>query len=203
LNKDGTQKRKKYKLRRISSESWQLFEMFCEHRRVMKERRENREEAVSDSVPTSAENLYKNGGGWNTNQKQTEQRIEVSFSPRKNEAAVDEIQTCLKELRQVKTADDYWQLYEQNSQLVEEAWKLLNPAEQLRIQQICDEGIAPLERWLEGERVWLWHPFAENKWGLATIKQVVRGACGFIYALRDDGFGLHLGRDKLHLIAST
>jgi hypothetical protein len=47
----------------------------------------------------------------------------------------------------------------------------------------------------------LWHPFAQQKWGLATIKQVVSGACGFVYVLRDDGFGLHLGREKLHLIA--
>jgi hypothetical protein len=46
LNKDGTQKRKKYKLRRINSESWKWFEMFCEHRRAMKERRENPEETI-------------------------------------------------------------------------------------------------------------------------------------------------------------
>jgi hypothetical protein len=123
------------------------------------------------------------------------------FSPRKNEATNLEIQACLKELRQVKTADDYWGIYERSSQLVEEAWKLLNPLLQLRIRQICDEGIDLFDKWKEGERVWLWHPFAENKWGLATIKQVVRGASGFIYALRDDGFGLHLVREKLHLIA--
>jgi hypothetical protein len=104
---------------------------------------------------------------------------------------------------QVSTADDYWELYERNSQLVSEAWKLLSPPLQLRIQQICDEGVDPLSRWLEGDRVWLWHPFAQEKWGLATIKQVVGGACGFIYALRDDGFGLHLGRDRLGLIAPT
>jgi hypothetical protein len=122
--------------------------------------------------------------------------------PRKNEPTILEIQDCLKELRQVKTADDYWVLYEQSSQLVEEAWKLLSPPEQLRIQQIYDEGVDPLSRWLEGERCLLWHPFAQEKWGLATVKQVVRGACGFIYVLRDDGFGLHLGRDRLGLIAS-
>jgi hypothetical protein len=330
LKKDGTQKRKKYKLRRIGSESWQWFELFCDHRQAMKERREDREEAVSNSVPTSAENLYKNGGGWNigqsntgqgiksglesekmetiqnaiaqprtsqldssdkqpistttqatetdnvptttqnlyengggwnmtqsqerqgiegsfsaqkledeiattpnvteslpstntqptetdnvptssenvykseggwnTNQSHTEQEIEDNFSPRKNEATNLELQDCLKQLRQVKKADDYWVLYEQSSQLVEEAWKLLSPPEQLRIQQICDEGVDPLSRWLEGERCLLWHPFAQEKWGLATVKQVVRGACGFIYVLRDDGFGLHLGREKLHLI---
>jgi hypothetical protein len=112
-----------------------------------------------------------------------------------------EIQAYLKELRQVSTADDYWQLYKRSSQLVEEAWRLLHSPEQLRIQLLCDEGIDPLEQWKEGDRVWLWHPFAQNKWGLATVKQVVRGACGFIYVLRDDGFGLHLGREKLHLIA--
>lgn len=47
----------------------------------------------------------------------------------------------------------------------------------------------------------LWHPFAENKWDLATIKQVVSGTGGFVYALREDGFGLHLVRDMLCLIA--
>jgi hypothetical protein len=263
LNKDGTQKRKKYKLRRIGSESWKWFELFCEHRTEMKERRVPTEETSSDSVPATAKNLYeieggwnitqfntgqgiegdfsaqkleeeiaaefpnvnessssintqttesndvpttpknlyKSEGGWNINQNQTEQEIEGDFSPRKNEPINLEIQDCLKQLRQVKTADDYWGIYEQNSQLVEEAWKLLSPPEQLRIQQICDEGVDPLEQWLEGDRVWLWHPFAENKWGLATIKQVVRGACGFVYVLRDDGFGLHLGRDRLGLIA--
>jgi hypothetical protein len=202
LNKDGTQKRKKYKLRRINSDSWKLFELFCEHRRAMKERRENPEETSSD-VPATVENLYETEVGWNMGLSQTEQRIEGSFSGRKNEATDDDIQICLKQLRQVKTADDYRRIYERSERLVTEAWKLLNPPEQLRIQQICDEGIDPLSKWLEGERVWLWHPFAENKWGLATVKQVVRGACGFIYVLRDDGFGLHLGREKLHLIEPT
>jgi hypothetical protein len=157
----------------------------------------NTQATEKNHVPTSSENLYETEVGWNTNQNQTEQRVERDFLPRKNEASNDELQTCLKELRQVKTADDYWEVYEQNSQLVSEAWKLLKPPEQLRIQQICDEGVDPLLKWKEGERVWLWHPFAENKWGLATIKQVVSGACGFIYVLRDDGFGLHLGRDRL------
>jgi hypothetical protein len=152
-------------------------------------------------VPTTTQNLYETEVGWNTNQSQTEQGIEGDFSPRKNELTDDELQTCLKELRQVNTANDYWVLYEQNSQLVSEAWKLLHLPEQLRIQQICDEGIDPLSKWKEGDRCLLWHPFAENKWGLATVKQVVRGACGFIYVLRDDGFGLHLGREKLNLIA--
>ncbi|NJK51288.1 hypothetical protein HC931_27180 [Candidatus Gracilibacteria bacterium] len=265
LNKDGTQKRKKYKLRRISADSWKWFEMFCDHRRAMKERREDREEAVSDDVPATPENVYKSEGGWNMAQSNTEQGLEGdlesqkmetsqraiaelrtsqldssdeppisttqasnnnlvlttfqnlyettggwnitqtqtekgtegNFSPRKNEAAVDDIQDCLKQLRQVNTADDYWVLYEQKSQLIEEAWKLLFAPEQLRIQQICDEGIDPLLKWKEGDRCLLWHPFAEEKWGLATIKQVVRGACGFIYVLRDDGFGLHLGRERL------
>jgi hypothetical protein len=331
LNKDGTQKRKKYKLRRISADSWKWFEMFCDHRREMKERRVPQEDTTNDSVPTipenvyemrvgwnmaqsntgheieggfhgaktetnltpvfktdesltstntqtterddvpttsqnlyksevgwnmtqsqteqriegdlesqkmetnlaalaqlrssqldssdeqqlstttqttksndvptTPENLYEIGVGWNMGLSQTEQRIEGDFSPGKNEANNLEIQGCLKQLRQVKTADDYWQLYERSSQLVEEAWKLLFAPEQLRIQQICDEGIDPLSRWKEGERVMLWHPFAQEKWGLATVKQVVRGACGFIYVLRDDGFGLHLGRDKLGLIA--
>jgi hypothetical protein len=122
---------------------------------------------------------------------------------KENEPTNLEIQGCLKQLRQVNTADDYWELYEQNSQVIEEAWKLLHSPEQLRIQQICNEGIDPLSKWNEGERVWLWHPFAQEKWGLATIKQVVGGACGFIYALREDGFGLHLGRNKLHLIEPT
>jgi len=45
----------------------------------------------------------------------------------------------------------------------------------------------------------LWHPFGQN-WGLATVKQVVTGAGGFVYVLRDDGLGLHLGRDRLGLI---
>jgi hypothetical protein len=111
-----------------------------------------------------------------------------------------EIQECLKELRQVNRADDYWEVYERNSQLIEEAWKRLNPPDQLRIQQICDEGVDPFEQWKEGDRCLLWHPFTQEKWGLATVKQVVRGACGFIYVLRDDGFGLHLGRDRLCLI---
>jgi hypothetical protein len=159
-------------------------------------------EVENNSVPTSPENLYEKEVGWNTNQSHTEQEIKGNFLPRKNEAINLELQDCLKQLRQVKTADDYWRIYEQNSRLVEEAWKLLHSAEQLRIQQICDEGIDPFEKWLEGDRVMLWHPFAENKWGLATVKQVVRGAYGFIYVLRDDGFGLHLGRDRLHLIAS-
>jgi hypothetical protein len=150
-----------------------------------------------NDVPTTAKNLYETEVGCNMGLSHTEQRIEGDFSGRKNEATDDDIQICLKQLRQVKTADDYWEVYEQNSQLVSEAWKLLKPPEQLRIQQICDEGVDPLLKWKEGERVWLWHPFAENKWGLATIKQVVSGACGFIYVLRDDGFGLHLGRDRL------
>jgi hypothetical protein len=271
LNKDGTQKRRKYKLRRIDSESWKLFELFCDHRKAMKERRESQEEITSEPVPTTSENLYENGGGWNIGQphtgqeiegdlesqkmetnlaviakpgtshldssneqpistttqtkeqdndvpttaknlyetevgcnmglSHTEQRIEGDFSGRKNEATDDDIQICLKQLRQVKTADDYWEVYEQKPQWVEEAWKLLHSAEQLKIQQICDEGVDPFEKWKEGDRVMLWHPFAQEKWGLATIKQVVRGACGFIYALRDDGFGLHLERDRLHLIA--
>jgi hypothetical protein len=252
LNKDGTQKRKKYKLRRICSESWKLFELFCEHRQ--KQVASSKSQVASDDVPTTPENLYKNGGGWNISQSHTRQEIEGSFLSQKTETnstailKMDEsltgtntqtkeqdndvpatpqinsqliirnsqlpdncelriancelLQGCLKELRQVSTADDYWVLYEQSSQLVEEAWKRLNPPEQLRIQQICDEGIDPLEQWLEGDRCWLWHPFAQEKWGLATVKQVVRGACGFIYVLRDDGFGLHLGRDRLNLIAS-
>jgi hypothetical protein len=166
-------------------------------------------EVENNSVPTTAEKLYEIGGGWNSSLSQTEQEFEGDFLPRKNESTDDELQDCLKQLRQVKTADDYWVLYEQNSQLIEEAWKLLRASEQLLLQQICDEGIDPLLRWKEGVReaspkeirCLLWHPFAENKWGLATIKQVVRGACGFIYALREDGFGLHLGRDRLHLIA--
>jgi hypothetical protein len=272
FNKDGTQKRKKYKLRRINSDSWKLFEMFCEHRRAMKEKRGVEQETTSDPVPTPAENLYQIEGGWNTNQKQTEprvegdlesqkmetnlaanaqlrtsqldssdeqlisintqaterddvpatpenlyettggwnmgqphtgQEIEGDFLPQKNEPTNLEIQECLKELRQVSTADDYWEVYERNSQLIEEAWKRLSPPEQLRIQLLCDEGIDPLEQWKEGDRCLLWHPFAENKWGLATVKQVVRGACGFIYVLRDDGFGLHLERNKLHLIKPT
>jgi hypothetical protein len=264
LNKDGTQKRKKYKLRRIGSESWKWFELFCEHRREMKERRGVEQEMACDDVPTTAknlykseegwnmtqsnagqeiegdfspqkndpaiattsnldeplvstktqittsndvpatpQNLYKNGVGWNTSLSETEQRIEGDFSPGKNELTNLEIQDCLKELRQVKTADDYWRIYEQSSQLVEEAWKLLSPPEQLRIQLLCDEGVDPFDKWLEGDRVWLWHPFAQEKWGLATVKQVVRGACGFIYVLRDDGFGLHLERNKLHLIKPT
>lgn len=173
--------------------------MFCDHRQAIKERRENLEETSGDSVPTTTQNLYENGGGWNTNQSQTEQRVERDFLPRKNEASNSELQGCLKQLRQVKTADDYWRLYEQNSQRVEEAWKLLHSAEQLRIQQICDEGIDPLEQWKEGDRVMLWHPFGQN-WGLATVKQVVTGVAGFVYALRDDGFGLHLGRGRLGLI---
>jgi hypothetical protein len=325
LNSYGTQKRKKYKLRRIDSDSWQWFELFCEHRQAMKERRGVEQETANESVPTCPENLYKNGGGWNrgqthteqevegsflaqkpetnptailkmdeqpistntqatesddvpttsqnlyksegswnmtqphtgqeiegdysaqkleaanattsnldeslpstntqittsndvptttgnlyeieagwnANQSQTEQGIEGDFSSGKNELTDEEIRACLKELRQVSTADDYWGIYEQSSQLVEEAWNRLNFCEQLRIQLLCDEGIDPFEQWLEGDRVWLWHPFAENKWGLATVKQVVRGARGLIYVLRDDGFGLHLGREKLHLIAST
>jgi hypothetical protein len=262
LNSYGTQKRRKYKLRRINSDSWRLFELFCEHRRAMKERRGLEQETACNDVPTTAENLYKNGGGWNmaqsntgqeiesdysaqkledaiamtsnldeslastntqttesnnvlttpqklyeseggwnANQKQTEQRVEGDFLPRKNELTDEEIQACLKELRQVKTADDYWVLYERSSQLISEAWKLLRASEQLRIQQICDEGIDPLSRWKEGDRCLLWHPFAQEKWGLATVKQVVRGAYGFIYALRDDGFGLHLSRDQLNLMA--
>jgi hypothetical protein len=140
LNKDGTQKRKKYKLRRIDSDSWQLFEMFCEHRQAMKERRENPEETSGDSVPTCPENLYETTGGWNMGQP--------------------------------------------------------HPGQE-------DEGIDPLLKWKEGDRCWLWHPFAQNKWGMATVKKVVRGACGFVYALRDDGFGLHLGRDRLGLIVPT
>lgn len=111
-----------------------------------------------------------------------------------------EIQDCLKELRQVKTADDYWRIYERSEQLVTEAWKLLRAPEQLRIQLLCEEGVDPLSKWLEGDRVMLWHPFAENKWGIATVKKVVKGACGFIYVLRDDRFELHLGREKLHLM---
>jgi hypothetical protein len=270
LNSYGTQKRRKYKLRRIGSDSWKWFEMFCEHRREMKERREAQEEILSESVPTTPQNLYESGGGWNiaqsntgegiesgleakkmeTNQNaiaqpvnsklvssdsqllsttthaveknlvpttpenlyetevgwntsisQTEQGIEGNLSKPILELTDDELQDCLKELRQVNTADDYWVLYEQNSQLVEEAWKWLNSPEQLRIQLLCDEGVDPFEKWLEGDRCWLWHPFAQNKWGLARVKQVVRGAYGFIYALRDDGFGLHLGRDRLGLIA--
>jgi hypothetical protein len=59
LNKNGTQKRRKYKLRRISADSWKLFELFCEHRQ---------KQVASDDVPTSPENLYKNGGGWNMTQ---------------------------------------------------------------------------------------------------------------------------------------
>jgi hypothetical protein len=139
-----------------------------------------------NDVPATPQNLYESDGGWNTSLSQTEQGIEGDFSPRKNELTNLEIQACLKELRQVSTADDYWVLYEQNSQLISEAWKLLRASEQLWIQQICDEGIDPLSKWKEGDRCWLWHPFAQNKWGLATIKQVVRGACGFIYVLRDD-----------------
>jgi hypothetical protein len=321
LNKDGTQKRRKYKLRRINSDSWRWFEMFGEHRQAMKKQRETQEDtssdvptpaenlcksevgwnitqsntrqeievdfsaqkledeiattpnldeplsslntqtnerdnvptssknlyksevgwnmaqsntgqgiegdfstlkledeiaatpnvakpltstntqtSESDNVPTSSKNLYKSEVGWNMAQSNTGQEIEGDFPPRKNEATNLELQDCLKQLRQVNTANDYWVLYEQSSHLVEEAWKLLSPPEQLRIQLLCDEGIDPLSKWLEGERVWLWHPFAENKWGLATVKKVVVGACGFIYALRDDGFGLHLGRDKLGLI---
>jgi hypothetical protein len=103
----------------------------------------------------------------------------------------------------VNTADDYWELYKRSSQLITEAWKLLRSSEQLWIQQICDEGIDPLLKWKEKDRVLLWHPFCENKWGLATIKEVKTGAGGSIYALRDDGFGLHLGREKLHLITPT
>jgi hypothetical protein len=171
----------------------------------------NTQTTTSNNVPATPQNLYESDGGWNTSLSQTEQGIEGDFSPSKNEPTDEEIQACLKELRQVKTADDYWVLYEQSSQLVEDAWKWLNPPEQLRIQQICDEGVDPFEKWLEGVReaspkeirCLLWHPFAEHKWGLATIKQVVRGACGFIYVLREDGFGLHLGRNKLHLIAPT
>jgi hypothetical protein len=160
----------------------------------------NTQTTERDDVPTTPQNLYEIGGGWNTNQSHTEQEIKGNFLPRKNEATNLELQDCLKKLRQVKTADDYWRIYERSSQLVEDAWKWLNPPEQLRIQQICDEGVDPFDKWLEGERVWLWHPFAQEKWGLATVKQVVRGACGFIYVLRDDGFGLHLGREKLGLI---
>jgi hypothetical protein len=345
FNKDGTQKRKKYKLRRIGSDSWKWFELFCEHRQTMKERIESASESVAtpcenlyqtgggwnmsqshtgqeiesdfgepkkdatvvgvtphqdellssintfstesdcvpttapnlyetevgwnttrgiritrrhrrstavyrvtqsytgqeikgafstqknapaiattsnldeslpstntqtterDDVPTTAPNLYKTEVGWNTNQSHIKQEIEGDFLPRKNEPTKNEptkleIHDCLKQLRQVNTADDYWGIYEPSSQLVEEAWKLLNLPEQLRIQLLCNEGIDPLEQWLEGDRCLLWYPFAENKWGLATVKKVVRGACGFVYVLRDDGFGLHLGRDKLHLVES-
>jgi hypothetical protein len=157
----------------------------------------------TDNVPTTPQNLYETEVGWNSSLSQMEQKIEGDFRGEKFALTEEEIQACLKELRQVSTADDYWRIYEQSSQLVEEAWKLLNLPEQLRIQQICDEGVDPLEKWNEGDRCLLWHPFAQEKWGLATVNKVVRGACGFIYVLRDDGFGLHLGRDKLHLIAPT
>jgi hypothetical protein len=279
LNKDGTQKRKKYKLRRISCDSWRLFELFCEHRLQMKERRETQEETISDCVPATPEKLYQTGvgwnmvqayteqgiegifeveklkansaaigqsprkanaiqkenkfdlsderslsitthhvendrvpttppnlyesdGGWNTNQTQTEKGIEDDFDSEKFELTEDEIQACLKELRQVTTADNYWEIYNQCPRLATEAWNRLNLGEQLRIQQICDEGLDPLAKWKEGDRCLLWHPFGQN-WGLATVKQVVTGAGGFVYALRDDGFGLHLGRDRLHLIEPT
>jgi hypothetical protein len=154
-----------------------------------------------DNVPTTPKNLYETEVGWNMAQANTGHEIEGDFLPRKIEPTDDELQDCLKELRRVSTADDYRRIYERSEQLVTEAWKLLKASEQLWIQQICDEGIDPLEQWLEGDRCLLWHPFCEEKWGLATIKQVVRGACGFIYVLRDDGFGLHLGRDRLGLIA--
>lgn len=52
----------------------------------------------NDSVPTTPENVYKNGGGGNMSLSQTEQRVERDFSPRKIEATDDDIQTCLKEL---------------------------------------------------------------------------------------------------------
>ncbi|NJO93221.1 MAG: hypothetical protein HC820_00550, partial [Hydrococcus sp. RM1_1_31] len=260
LNKDGTQKRRKYKLRRINSNSWKLFELFCEHRQ--KQVASGKSQIASDSVPASSENLYQTGGGWNRTQAQTEQRVEVDFEAGKLDAMTttvtpnideslastntqtnessdvpttpknlseneegwnrnqtqtekgiegdfkegkfeltdEEIQACLKELRQVTTADDYWELNEQCPRLLTQAWNRLNFFEQLRLQQICDEGIDPLAKWKEGDRCLLWHPFAQNEWGLATIKQVVTGSGGLIYALRDDGFGLHLGRDKLHLI---
>lgn len=35
------------------------------------------------------------------------------------------------------------------------------------------------------------------------VKQVLPGPGGFVYVLREDGFGLRLGRDKLGLIALT
>jgi hypothetical protein len=84
LNKDGTQKRKKYKLRRINSDSWKLFEMFCDHRQAMKEQRE----ATSDSVPTTPENLYEISGGWNISQSHTGHEIEGDFSPQKNDTEI-------------------------------------------------------------------------------------------------------------------
>jgi hypothetical protein len=321
LNKDGTQKRRKYKLRRISADSWKWFEMFCDHRQEMKERRETASESVpttsenlyeigvgwnitqayteqriegdfkggkldamtttvtpnideslastntqrnesndvppssenlyesdagwnitktqtnqrievdlsrekretgqraiasfyeqpnvtpthevdNNHVPTTPENLYENEQGWNTNQSLTEQGVEDDFREEKFELTNEEIQACIEELRQVTTADDYWELYEQCPRLATEAWNRLNFFEQLKIQQICDEGIDPLERWKEGDRCLLWHPFGQN-WGLATVKQVVTGAGGFVYVLRDDCFGLHLERDNLGLIAST
>jgi hypothetical protein len=108
----------------------------------------NTQTTESDPVPTSSENVYKSEGGWNVNQSQMEKEIEGNFSSGKNEPTDEEIQGCLKELRQVNTADDYWEVYERSSQLIEEAWKLLSPPEQLRIQQICDEGIDPLLKWL-------------------------------------------------------
>jgi hypothetical protein len=160
----------------------------------------NTQATERDDVPATPENLYETTGGWNMGQPHTGQEIEGDFLPQKNEPTNLEIQECLKELRQVNRADDYWEVYERNSQLIEEAWKRLNPPDQLRIQQICDEGVDPFEQWKEGDRCLLWHPFTQEKWGLATVKQVVRGACGFIYVLRDDGFGLHLGRDRLCLI---
>jgi hypothetical protein len=111
----------------------------------------NTQTTEKNLVPATPENLYENEVGCNTNQSQTGQGIEGDFLPRKNEPTILEIQDCLKELRQVKTADDYWQLYEQKSQLVTSAWHLLRTSEQLRIQQICDEGVDPLAKWKEGD----------------------------------------------------
>jgi hypothetical protein len=57
-------------------------------------------------VPTTTKKLYENGAGWNTNQSHTEQEIKGNFLPRKIEPTNLEIQACLKQLRQVSTADD-------------------------------------------------------------------------------------------------
>jgi hypothetical protein len=134
---------------------------------TMKQKSDRQRESASDFVPTTPKNLYKIGGGWNITQSQTEQRIEGDFLPQKIEPTKAQLQDCLEELRQVEKSDNYWGIYERSPQLVSIAWKLLDSFEQLRIRLVCDEGIDPLEKWKVCDRVLLWHPFAQTKWGLA------------------------------------
>jgi hypothetical protein len=61
-----------------------------------------------------------------------------------------EIQGCLKELRQVKTASDYWILYEQCPQLVTSAWSSLKDwseeIKQARKGELSPQKAADLKR---------------------------------------------------------